>query len=46
MKERGFSVTMDSVYEMEGAILGMRWDQLPEKLKAELQAAIDVGLTK
>lgn len=46
MKERGFSVSMDSVYEMEGAILGMRWDQLPEKLKAELQKAINAGRPK
>ena len=46
MKERGFNVTMNMVYAMEGAILGMRWDELPEKLKAELQAAINIGLPK
>ncbi|HCA81609.1 MAG TPA: competence protein TfoX [Bacteroidetes bacterium] len=46
MKERGFNVTMNMVYAMEGAILGARWDELPEKLKAELQAAIGAGRPK
>lgn len=46
MKERGFNVTMNMVYAMEGTILGIRWDELPEKLKAELQVAISGGRPK
>lgn len=46
MKERGFNVTMNMVYAMEGAILGIRWDELPEKLKAELQVAVNAGRPK
>jgi DNA transformation protein len=46
MKDRGFNVTMNMVYAMEGAILGMRWDELPEKLKAELRVAINAGPPK
>ena len=46
MKEHGFNVTMNIIYAMEGAILNMRWDELPEKLKAELRVAIDAGRPK
>jgi len=46
MKERGFNVTMNMVYAMEGAILSMRWDELPGELKAELQSAINAGRPK
>jgi hypothetical protein len=40
MKDAGFNVSLNLLYAMEGVILGTRWDELPEKLKAELQAAI------
>ncbi len=46
MKERGFNLTMNMVYAMEGAILSMKWDELPENLKAELQTAINAGRPK
>jgi hypothetical protein len=46
MKERCFDVTMHIVYEIEEVILGVRRDELPEKLKAELQAAIKAGRPK
>jgi hypothetical protein len=46
MKESGFKVTLNLVYAMEGVILGVRWDELPGKLKAELQAAISADFPK
>lgn len=44
MKERGFNVTLNMLYAMEGAILGVPWNQVPDRLKAELKTAI--GETK
>jgi TfoX/Sxy family transcriptional regulator of competence genes len=41
LKDAGFNVSLNLVYAMEGAILDTRWDELPEKLKAELRVAID-----
>ena len=46
MKEHGFNVTMDMVHTMEGEILGVRWEDLPEKLKGEIQATINAGRPK
>lgn len=43
MKEAGFDVSLNLVYAMEGAILDAHWNDLPEKLKAELQVAIGMG---
>lgn len=42
-QERGFDVTIHVVYKMEEVIFGVRRDELPQKLKAELQAAIKAG---
>lgn len=43
LKERGFGVTLNMLYAMEGAILGVPWDQVPDRLKAELRTAIGVA---
>jgi hypothetical protein len=39
MKERGFDVTLHQVCVLEGVILGVSWDEIPERLKAELKTA-------
>lgn len=40
LKERGFNVSMNMLYAMEGALLGIHWNKLPNEIKAELREAI------
>ena len=37
---RGGSVTYNLLYALEGAIRGMRWDHLPESLRAHLRRRV------
>lgn len=40
LKERGYPVSLNLVWGIEGALADCDWRKLPEKLKAELRALI------
>ena len=40
LKQQGYPVSLNLVYGLEGAILGVPWNRLPDDVKAELRAAI------
>lgn len=41
LRERGFPVSMNLVYAIEGALLDVDWRNLPFETKAALKAAMD-----
>jgi DNA transformation protein and related proteins len=43
LKEHGFNVSMNMLYAMEGALLGIHWKKLPGGIKAELREAVKGG---
>jgi DNA transformation protein len=36
-------VTLNALYGLEAALSGIRWDQLPDEVKAELRAQVDAA---
>ena len=40
LKERGYPVSLNLVYGLEGALLGVAWNKLPPDVKAELRLAV------
>jgi len=41
LKGHGYNASLNLVYAIEGALRGMKWNRLPTKLKAELQARVN-----
>ncbi len=40
LKEQGYPVSLNLVYALEGALLGVPWNRLPPDVKAELRSAV------
>jgi hypothetical protein len=40
LKARGYPVTANILYGLQGALMGIRWDHLPPELCAELRSLI------
>ena len=41
LKQRGLPVSLNLVYALEGAILGVSWNKIPADVRAELRAAVE-----
>ena len=40
LKEKGYPVSLNLVYGLEGELLGTAWNRIPADLKAELREAV------